>query len=81
MMEVEEVPIVISFDYTSFADYWSNFTTGQGRLGTLLKGLPADRYDSIRQHVEAGYRSGLPDGPRSFAAILRAVRGVVPGKP
>jgi SAM-dependent methyltransferase len=81
LTEVVEVPIVISFDYTSFADYWSNFSTGQGRLGAHLRALPSDLRDEIQRHVRAGYLAGLPDGPRSFAIIVRAVRGVVPHEP
>lgn len=77
---VEEVPIVISFDYASFADYWSNFTTGQGRLGAHLKALPGGLRGEIQGHVRAGYLGGLPDGPRSFAIVVRAVRGVVPDR-
>ena len=73
-------PIVISFDYISFADYWSNFTTGQGRVGSRLKELSDDRRDDIQRHVRAGYLGGLSDGPRSFAIIVRAVRGLVPGQ-
>ena len=79
LAEVVEIPIVISFDYISFDDYWSNFTTGQGRLGSHLNGLPGDVRDSIQRHVRAGYLGGLSDGPRSFAIIVRAVRGLVPG--
>lgn len=79
LTEVIEVPIVISFDYSSFDDYWSNFTTGQGRLGSHLKGLPGEVRDSIQQHVRAGYLGGLSDGPRAFAIIVRAVRGLAPG--
>jgi SAM-dependent methyltransferase len=78
LTEVVEVPIVISFDYSSFDDYWSNFTTGQGRLGSHLKGLSGDVRDRIQRHVRAGYVAGLSDGPRSFAIIVRAVRGLVP---
>jgi SAM-dependent methyltransferase len=79
LAEVVEVPIVISFDYSSFDDYWLTFTTGQGRLGSHLNGLPGDVRDSIQRHVRAGYLGGLVDGPRSFAIIVRAVRGLVPG--
>ena len=32
----------------------------------------------LEEHVRDGYLSGLPDGLRSFAIIVRAVRGVVP---
>jgi SAM-dependent methyltransferase len=80
LAEVVEIPIVISFDYISFDDYWSNFTTGQGRLGAHLKGLPGDVRDNVQRHVRAGYLGGLSDGPRSFAIIVRAVRGLVPGR-
>ena len=80
LTEVEEAPIVISCDYASFDDYWSNFTTGQGRLGSRLKELPDDVRGEIQRHVRAGYLAGLPDGPRSFPMIVRAVRGVVPGR-
>jgi SAM-dependent methyltransferase len=80
LAEVVEVPIVISFDYISFADYWSNFTTGGTRVGSRLKELSGDLRDSIQRHVRAGYLGGLPDGPRSFAIIVRAVRGRVPGQ-
>ena len=75
---VVEVPIVISFDYTSFEDYWSSFSAGPGALGLRVEGLPAKLRGEVRQHVRAGYLAGMPDGPRSFAAIVRAVRGIVP---
>jgi hypothetical protein len=40
--------------------------------------LPTELHRDIERHVRAGYLAGLPDGPRSFAVIVRAVRGVVP---
>jgi len=75
---VEEVPVVLSFDYADFADYWSTFETGQGRTGRYVVSLPAAARDRLRAHAEAAYRAGMPDGPRSFAVIVRAVRGTVP---
>lgn len=80
LADVVEVPIVISFDYSSFAEYWSNFTTSQTRVGSRLRELPGDLRDNIQRHVRAGYVGGLPDGPRSFAIIVRAVRGLVAGQ-
>jgi hypothetical protein len=77
-LEVDEVPIVLSFDYTSFEDYWSSFSTGPSRIGQLVKALAAKTRAEIERHVRAGYLAGLPDGPRSFAIIVRAVRGTVP---
>ena len=75
---VVEVPIVTSFDYMSFEDYWSSFSRGPGGLGLRVEGLPTELRDEVQQHVRAGYLAGMPDGPRSFAVILRAVRGIVP---
>jgi len=77
-VDVVEVPIVTSFDYTSFEDYWSSFSTGPGPLGQCVEALPAEVRAEVERHVRAGYLAGLPDGPRSFAIILRVVRGIVP---
>lgn len=78
IVDVMEVPIVLSFDYTDFEDYWSSWSTGPTRIAQRLMAVPSDLRSDIEQHVRAGYLAGLPDGPRSFAAIVRAVRGTVP---
>lgn len=76
--DVEEVPVVLSFDYGSFADYWSTFETGQGRTGRYVCSRAPEALAALKGHVEAAYRAGMPDGPRSFAVIVRAVRGRTP---
>lgn len=78
LVEVVEVPMVLSFDYTDFEDYWSSFSTGPTRIAQHLTGLPSGLRSEIEQHVRAGFLAGLPDGPRSFAVVVRAVRGTVP---
>jgi SAM-dependent methyltransferase len=78
LAEVAEVPIVLSFDYANFEDYWTSFSTGPTRVAQRLIALPPELRGEIEQHVRAGYLAGLPDGPRSFAVIVRAVRGMVP---
>jgi SAM-dependent methyltransferase len=78
LVEVEEVPIVLSFDYAGFEDYWSSFSTGPTRIAQRLTALPSGLRCEIEEHVRAGYLAGLPDGRRSFAVIVRAVRGTVP---
>jgi len=75
---VIEVPIVFSFDYTDFQNYWSSFSTGPTRSAQGLMDLPPELRSEIKRHVRAGYLARLPDGPRSFAVIVRAVRGIVP---
>jgi ubiquinone/menaquinone biosynthesis C-methylase UbiE len=78
LVSVVEEPIVISFDYASFEDYWASFSTGPTRIAQRLTALSAELRAEIERNVRAGYRAGLPDGPRSFAIIVRAVRGIVP---
>jgi SAM-dependent methyltransferase len=78
LVEVVDVPIVLSFDYTGFEDYWSSFSTGPTRIAQRLTALPSGLRSEIAQHARAGYLAGLPDGPRSFAVVVRAVRGAVP---
>jgi SAM-dependent methyltransferase len=77
-VDVVEVPMVLSFDYTDFEDYWSSFSTGPTRIAQHLTDVSSDLRSEIEQHVRAGYLAGLPDGSRSFAVVLRAVRGTVP---
>lgn len=79
LVEVGETPIVIAFDYASFEDYWSTFTGGQGRIGPRLRAMDATLRAEIRSHIRAAYLGGMADGPRSFVAVARAVRGVSPG--
>ena len=76
--DVVEVPIVISFDYASFADYWSSFSTGPGAVEQCVEALSAEVHAEVERDVRAGYLAGLPDGPPSFAIIVRGVRGAVP---
>jgi SAM-dependent methyltransferase len=77
LADVVEVPIVLSFDYTSFEDYWSSFSTGPSSVAQRLAVMPTDLHAETERHVRAAYLAGLPDGPRSFAMIVRAVRGSV----
>jgi SAM-dependent methyltransferase len=76
--DVVEVPIVVNFDYESFDDYWTSQATGPTRTAQRLQAMPVDRRDEIQQHVRLAYLYGAPDGSRSYAHIIRAVRGIVP---
>jgi SAM-dependent methyltransferase len=78
LVEVVQVPIVLSCDYSDFEDYWSSFSTGPSRIAQHLTASPPASRREIEEHVRAGYLAGLPDGPRSFAVVVRAVRGTVP---
>lgn len=58
--------------------YWASFSTGPTRIAQRFAILSAEPRAEIEPNVRAGYLAGLPDGPRSFAIIVRAVRGIVP---
>jgi hypothetical protein len=77
-LDVVEVPLVIPFDYASFADYWATFESRQGRVGSYVMALAEEPLRELQRHVRAAYLAGMADGPRSFSVIIRAVRGVVP---
>ena len=77
-VDVVETPIVIDCEYPSFADYWATFTGGQGIVSTYLMAMSEELREELKEHVRAGYLLGLPDGPRSFPMMFRAVRGVCP---
>jgi hypothetical protein len=77
LVDVVEVPLVIPFDYASFADYWAAFESGQGRVGAYFNSLTEPRQRRLKHLVEAAYLGGMADGPRSFSVIIRAARGIV----
>ena len=62
-----EVPVVISFDYSSFEDYWSSFSRAPSPIGQRVAALPAELRAQVERHVRSGYLAGLPDG----AAVVR----------
>jgi ubiquinone/menaquinone biosynthesis C-methylase UbiE len=80
LVNVIEVPLVIPFDYSSFADYWSTFESGQGRVGSYVMALAEEHRRELRKHVQIAYLAGMPDGPRSFSVIIRAAKGNVPAR-
>ena len=75
---IEESRLSIAFEFHSFVDYWSTFTTGQGKTGGHLMSLSVSKRQEIEQHVRAAYLCGQSDGTRAFTTTFWAVRGVVP---
>ncbi|GAU85424.1 class I SAM-dependent methyltransferase [Bosea sp. BIWAKO-01] len=79
LQEVEQTSLMIRMDYENFADYWDPFAAGEGPLGKYVAGLDPTSRSIASEAVKAAYQAGEPDGPRSFAAVAWACRGVVPG--
>jgi ubiquinone/menaquinone biosynthesis C-methylase UbiE len=79
LSNVEETELLIRMEYENFADYWEPIAAGEGPLGKYVAGLDPARRAQADEAVRAAYEAGQPDGPRSFAAVAWACRGVVPG--
>lgn len=78
LVDVVQTSLLIRMDYESFADYWDPITAGEGPLGKYIAELDPSRRAKADEAVRAAYEAGQPDGPRSFAAVAWACRGVVP---
>jgi hypothetical protein len=76
--DVEDTALMVRMDYQSFDDYWRPIAEGEGPLGKYVSGLDEDRRTVFERALRAAYEAGEPDGPRSFAAVAWACRGVVP---
>jgi hypothetical protein len=79
LTDVRETLLTIRMEFADFEDYWRPLLTAQGNLGQFVDGLAAPTRARVTEAVRAAYLSGRPDGPRSFASVAWAARGVVPG--
>ena len=75
--DVEQTSLLIRMEFSSFDDYWLPFTRGEGPPGQFVARLSDAARSTLTDHVRRGYLSGQPDGPRSFACVAWACRGIV----
>jgi len=78
LAEITETQLMIRMDYLSFDDYWAPIAAGEGPLGKYVATLEAAERTRTNAAVRDAYEAGQPDGPRSFANVAWACRGVVP---
>ena len=69
--------LLIRMDYAIFDDYWAPIAAGEGPSANTSR-RSTRRGGQVERGGAAAYEAGEPDGPRSFAAIAWACRGVVP---
>ena len=74
--EVEQTALSIRMEFATFADYWDPWLGGQGTVGAYVTGLSEAKRRLLEHHLRLAYLAGGEDGPRSFAAVAWAVRGV-----
>jgi len=78
LAEITETQLMIRMDYLNFDDYWGPIAAGEGPLGKYVATLDAAERTRTNAAVRDAYKAGQPDGPRSFANVAWACRGVVP---
>ncbi|TGR24281.1 MULTISPECIES: class I SAM-dependent methyltransferase [unclassified Mesorhizobium] len=78
LADVTETELMIRMDYQDFADFWAPISAGEGPLGKYMSTLEAAERERTEAAVRDAYQAGRPDGPRSFANVAWACRGVVP---
>ena len=81
LQQVEETPLVIPLDFSSFEDYWSPFLTGVGPSGSYISGLTAELQSALRDRVQETLLGGKGDRPFTLQARAWAVRGTEPQAP
>ena len=78
LLQVEETALTIRMEFSNFADFWDPIAAGEATLGQYVAGLSHDARQRLEQALRAAYEGNEPDGPRSFAAVAWACRGIVP---
>lgn len=76
--DVTETELMVRMDYDEFDDYWAPIAAGEGPLGKYMTTLDAAERSHVEAAVRDAYQAGRPDGPRSFANVAWACRGIVP---
>ena len=77
--EVVETTLSIRMEFASFEDYWSPYVGQDGPGAEYVATLSEAERARLREAVRCAYVDGEPDGPRSYAALAWAVKGIVPG--
>ena len=75
--DVTETLLCIRMDFTSFSDYWAPYLGKDGPGAEYVRSLDEAHRARLEDSVKAAYLDGEADGPRSYAALAYAVKGMV----
>jgi SAM-dependent methyltransferase len=78
LADVKETSLRIRMEFASFADYWAPYLGKEGPAAEYIGSLSETDRTRLAGAVRAAYLDGEPDGPRSYAALAWAVKGVAP---
>ena len=77
--EVAETTLSIRMEFASFDDYWAPYVGKDGPGAEYVATLTDAQRSRLHDAVRLAYLDGEADGPRSYAALAWAVRGIAPG--
>ena len=78
--DVSETTVGIRMEFRSFDDYWAPCEGKDGPYAEYVGTLDAENRTKLRDALRLAYVDGEADGPRSYAAIAWAVKGIAPGR-
>lgn len=78
LRDVVESTLSIRMEFTSFEDYWAPYDGREGPAAEYVATLGEAERSRLIDALRAAYLDGEPDGPRSYAALAWAVRGITP---
>jgi SAM-dependent methyltransferase len=76
LRDVAETSLQVRMEFAAFADFWEPFTGKEGPIAAYIGSLGGELRSRVEAAVRAAYLDGEPDGPRSYAALAFAVKGV-----
>lgn len=74
--DVVETSLQIRMQFASFADYWAPYMGNEGPGADYVRSLNDEERARLEAAVRAAYLDGEADGPRSYAALAWAVKGI-----
>lgn len=77
--DIVETTLSIRMEYESFDDFWAPYLGKEGPQAEYVATLGDAERARLREAVRLAYVDGEPDGPRSYAALAWAVKGIAPG--
>ena len=78
LTQVVETTLMIRMEFASFDDYWAPYVGKDGPQAQYVATLSDAARERLRNALRLAYVDGEPDGPRSYAAIAWAVKGIAP---
>ncbi len=78
-IDVVETTLSIRMEFDSFEDFWTPYLGKDGPQAQYVATLGDAERSRLRDALRRAYIDGEPDGPRSYAALAWAVKGVAPG--